>query len=149
MSQRRWLEFVKDYQFDIQYHPGKANVVGDELSRIPIDEVADIWKAKWKELGHQDAVARSFISVMTVTPEIVMRVIQTQTTDPFFQEQIVRLLAEGAESYSVSSDGGLRFNGRLVVPEGSELCHAVMTQSHGSRFAVHLGGDKMYQDMRW
>ena len=132
MRQRRWLEFVKDYQFDIQYHLGKANVVADALSRRPADEVADVWKAKWKELGHQDAVARSFISVMSVTPEIVMRVIQTQTTDPFFQEQIVRLLAEGTESYSVSSDGGLRFNGRLVVPEGSELRHEVMTHSHGS-----------------
>ena len=99
-------------------------------------------------MGHQDAVARSFISVMIVTLEIVTRVIQAQTTDPFFQEQIVRLLAEGAESYSVSSDGGLRFNGRFVVPEGAELRHEVMTHSHGSRFAVHPGGDKMYQDMR-
>ena len=75
MRQRRWLEFVKDYQFDIQYHSGKANVVADALSRRPVDEVVDVWKAKWKELGHQDTVARSFISVMTVTPEIVMRVI--------------------------------------------------------------------------
>ena len=35
-----------------------------------------------------------------------------------------------------------------MVPEEAELRHAVMTQSHGSRFAVHPGGDKMYQDMR-
>jgi len=143
MRQRRWLEFVKDYQFDIQYHPGKVNVVADALSSKPVDDVADVWKAKWKELGHQDAVARSFMSIMTVTPEIITRIIQAQTADPFFQEKIVRLLAEGAESYSVSSDGGLRLNGRLVVPEGEDLRHAVMTQSHGSRFAVHPGGDKM------
>jgi len=148
MRQRRWLEFVKDYQFDIQYHPGKANVVADALSHRPVGDVADVWKAKWKELGHQDAVAHSFIYVMTVTPEIVMRVVQAQSKDSFCQEQIVRLLAEGAESYSVGSDGGLRFNGRLVVPEGEDLRHAVMTQSHGSKFTVHPGGDKMYQDMR-
>ena len=31
MCPRRWLQFVKDYQFDIQYHLGKANVVADAL----------------------------------------------------------------------------------------------------------------------
>ena len=33
MRQRRWLELVKDYDCEILYHPGKANVVADALSR--------------------------------------------------------------------------------------------------------------------
>nr|GFC07085.1 hypothetical protein [Tanacetum cinerariifolium] len=33
MRQRRWLELLKDYDTNIQYHPGKANVVADKLSR--------------------------------------------------------------------------------------------------------------------
>ena len=33
MRQRRWLELIKDYDLDLQYHPGKANVVADALSR--------------------------------------------------------------------------------------------------------------------
>src|SRR5207237_7858639 len=33
LRQRRWLELIKDYDLDIQYHPGKANVVADDLSR--------------------------------------------------------------------------------------------------------------------
>ncbi|PKA63927.1 hypothetical protein AXF42_Ash004937 [Apostasia shenzhenica] len=32
LRQRRWLELLKDYDVDIQYHPGKANIVADALS---------------------------------------------------------------------------------------------------------------------
>ena len=33
MRQRRWLELIKDYDLEILYHRGKANVVTDALSR--------------------------------------------------------------------------------------------------------------------
>ena len=34
VRQKRWLELVKDYDYEINYHPGKANVVADDLSRM-------------------------------------------------------------------------------------------------------------------
>ena len=33
MRQRRWLELIKDYNLNVHYHPGKANVVADALSQ--------------------------------------------------------------------------------------------------------------------
>ena len=33
MRQRRWMEFLEDSDFTLHYHPGKANVVADSLSR--------------------------------------------------------------------------------------------------------------------
>ena len=33
LRQRRWLELIKDYDCSVNYHPGKANVVADALSR--------------------------------------------------------------------------------------------------------------------
>jgi hypothetical protein len=33
MRQRRWLEWIKDYELDVHYHPSKANVVANALSR--------------------------------------------------------------------------------------------------------------------
>jgi hypothetical protein len=40
MRQRRWLELIKDYDCEINYHPTKANVVADALNRKPMMELA-------------------------------------------------------------------------------------------------------------
>ena len=45
MRQRRWLELIKDYNLEVHYHPGKANVVADALVESPI---ATLWKHYWK-----------------------------------------------------------------------------------------------------
>ena len=42
MRQRRWLELIKDYDLTMQYHPGKANVVADALSRKSEGSLATI-----------------------------------------------------------------------------------------------------------
>ena len=42
LRQRRWLEFLKDYDMSVHYDPGKANVVADALSRLSMGSVAHV-----------------------------------------------------------------------------------------------------------
>ena len=42
IHQRRWLELLKDYDMSVLYHPGKANVVADALSRVSMGNVAHV-----------------------------------------------------------------------------------------------------------
>ena len=50
MRQRRWMEFLKDYDFTLHYHPGKENVVADALSRKSRGVLASIASREWRML---------------------------------------------------------------------------------------------------
>ena len=50
MRQRRWIEFLEDYDFTLHYHPSKANVVADALSRKSRGVLASIHSREWKML---------------------------------------------------------------------------------------------------
>ena len=66
MRQIRWLELIKDYDLDIQYHEGKANVVADALSRshsvnalIVVEELCrDMQRLSLEILNHGKVEAR-------------------------------------------------------------------------------------------
>ena len=53
LRQRRWMEFVADYDLDIAYHPGKANLVADALSRRRAEVSAE------REAGELEEMVRS------------------------------------------------------------------------------------------
>ena len=50
MRQRKWIEFLEDYDFTLHYHPGKANVVADALNRKSRVALASIASLEWQML---------------------------------------------------------------------------------------------------
>ena len=54
----------------------------------------------------------------------------------------------GDEGWTVHADGSLRYRERVVVPQLTDLREEIIREFHCSRFAVHPGGMKMYQDLR-
>ena len=50
MRQRRWMEFLEDYDFTLHYHLDKANVVADALNRKSRGVLASIASREWQML---------------------------------------------------------------------------------------------------
>ena len=50
MRQRKWMEFLEDYDLTLHYHPGKSNVVADALSRKSRGPFTSIVSQEWQML---------------------------------------------------------------------------------------------------
>ena len=83
MRQRRWMEFLEDYDFTLHYHPGKENVVADALSRKSRGALASIASREWwmletvGQFGLQySEQAEGVMGILVATPSLLSRVIE-------------------------------------------------------------------------
>jgi hypothetical protein len=82
MRQRRWLELIKDYDLSLQYHPGKANVVADALSRksyvncLSTEELPEDLCKGLKDLS-LEVVPEGFVASLIVQPTLMDRIKET------------------------------------------------------------------------
>nr|GFB20907.1 putative reverse transcriptase domain-containing protein [Tanacetum cinerariifolium] len=112
IRQRRWLELLSDYDCDICYHPGKANVVADTLSR--------------KE---REPPLRVRALVMTIGLDLPRQILNAQTEARTGEHQEGRCW-------------------RSWLPCYGDLRTVIMHESHKSKYSIHPGSDKIYQDIK-
>ena len=83
------------------------------------------------------------------TPSLLSRVIEFQGQDIeilSIKDQV--RLGIGDKGWSIHTYGSLRYRGRVMVPQSTDLREEILREFHCSHFAMHLGGTKMYHDLR-
>ncbi|GJX42635.1 putative reverse transcriptase domain-containing protein [Tanacetum coccineum] len=137
MRQHRWLELLSDYDCEIRYHPGKANVVTEALSR----------KDRIKPL-------RVRALVMTISLDLPKQILNAQTKahkpENIKDKDVGGMIKKDLpkEKLEPRADGTLCLNDRSWLPCYGDLRTVIMHESHKSKYFIHPGSDKMYQDMK-
>ncbi|GJU63788.1 putative nucleotidyltransferase, ribonuclease H, partial [Tanacetum coccineum] len=131
MRQRRWLELLSDYDCELRYHPGKANVVADALSR----------KSRPKPL-------RVRALVMTIGLNLPARILNAQVEARKEENYGTEDLHGMIKNLEPRADGTLCLKNRSWIPLFGDLRALIMHESHKSKYSIHPGSDKMYQDLK-
>ncbi|GKC63231.1 putative reverse transcriptase domain-containing protein [Tanacetum coccineum] len=131
MRQCRWLELLSDYDCKLRYHPRKANVVADALSR-----------------KNRPNPLRVRALVMTISLNLPARILNAQIKARKEENYGTEDLHGMIKNLEPHADGTLCLKNRSWIPLFGDLRALIMYESHKSKYSIHPGSDKMYQDLK-
>ncbi|WVZ84916.1 hypothetical protein U9M48_031886 [Paspalum notatum var. saurae] len=128
MRQKRWLELIKDYDLEIHYHPRKANVVADALSRKSYVNMAVAFQMPFELCAEFESLNLGFVH---------------HTTE--IREQIK---VGKAPHFCEDEQGTVWYKNRICVPDVDSIKKLILSEAHDTAYSIHSGSTKMYHDLK-
>ncbi|GAU51265.1 hypothetical protein TSUD_412520 [Trifolium subterraneum] len=149
MRQRRWMEYLKDFDFELNSHPGKANVVADALSRKALYASEILMHQcglyeKFRDMNLNVTYRKDGVKLnrIELTCDLRSTIGSAQKKDMDLQRRI------GKPEFTVADDGVIQFGSRICVPNDADLKRSILEEAHKSGFSIHPGSTKMYHDQK-
>uniref|UniRef100_A0A2N9IT26 Integrase catalytic domain-containing protein n=1 Tax=Fagus sylvatica TaxID=28930 RepID=A0A2N9IT26_FAGSY len=156
LRKRRGIELINDFNCSIEYHPGKANVMSDALSRKSSGQLACLLTtqkhilADLEKLGIEVRASgtNGTCAYLSVKPMLMDKIIAQQFEDPELYKLRHRVKAKGVISFQIDEKGVLRHGNRLCVPTCGDFKKRIMEEAHSTPYTVHPSATKMYRDVK-
>ncbi|WVZ80628.1 hypothetical protein U9M48_028087 [Paspalum notatum var. saurae] len=153
MRQRRWLELIKDYDLEIHYHPGKANVVADALSRKSYVNMAVAFQMPFELCVEFESLNLGFMHHTTVAtfeaePTLEQEIRNHQKTDEKIQEIREQIKLGKAPHFREDEQGTVWYKNRICVPDVDSIKKLILSEAHDTAYSIHPGSTKMYHDLK-
>jgi hypothetical protein len=146
------LELIKDYDLGINYHPRKAKVVADALSRKKYCNATFVRRMQ-SELRREieylnPGIASEAKVIMEVEPTLEVEIRDGQLEDAKLKE-IQQLIRDNKTSdFSEDSQGTLWLGKWICVPNLKPIKELILREAHDSAYSIHPGSTKMYKDLK-
>jgi hypothetical protein len=145
---------IKDYDLEVYYHPDKANVVADALSRkhcnyVTLEPYDEALCEEMRKLN-LELVEHGNLFAVSIESPLHERIAMAQLIDEEVQK-IKQKLEERDPKYDCfrrDDKGVVCFGQRLVIPRDRDLKKEILDEAHLSKFTIHPVSTKMYRDLR-
>ncbi|XP_050895763.1 uncharacterized protein LOC127102436 [Lathyrus oleraceus] len=146
---------LKDYDFELSCHPGKANVVADALSRkslhmsmLMVRELELIKQFRDMSLVYEETPNSVKLGMMKLTSGILEEIRESQKSDLGLVDRLTLINQGSGGDFRVDENDVMRFRDRVCVLDVQEIKKSILEEGHRSGLSIHPDATKMDQDLK-